>query len=306
MLTFEKYIEQGRLDRAQLTAIDANDAMLIVLVKLVARRSRVLMDRIFEPSVRLIDYVWCNFLHILALVPAVKNSPFYQGFLDERDAGPRWRMAIDLYMVLWTVVLGTAYFWAANSADSWRSSGFHLAANPLKGEWGRPVVLFAVTLACIRLYEIFAVIALLHTELGYKPPLLVRSVINTVWHYLEVTLAFAILFLLVHVAAEDPFTDPGTKPKDEVAIAEFNATLEAFGNDEVNPLYFSFVTITTLGYGDFSPESAIGKFLVIAEVLFGFFLLLVVLQRAMTSGQKVSHQRHPGWDRMSAPVPPAT
>ena len=49
------------------------------------------------------------------------------------------------------------------------------------------------------------------------------------------------------------------------------------------PLYFSFVTITTLGYGDHSPQTGIGKVLVCLEVTTGLFLFLVVLQRAISS-----------------------
>lgn len=43
----------------------------------------------------------------------------------------------------------------------------------------------------------------------------------------------------------------------------------------VDALYFSGVTITTLGYGDISPTHPISKFLSIYEVLCGFALIIV-------------------------------
>jgi len=44
-------------------------------------------------------------------------------------------------------------------------------------------------------------------------------------------------------------------------------------NNFLNSLYFSFVTFTTLGFGDISPISSIAKFLVILEVFIGYLML---------------------------------
>ena len=38
-------------------------------------------------------------------------------------------------------------------------------------------------------------------------------------------------------------------------------------------LYFSVVTITTLGFGDYIPRNYLGKTLVICEVFLGYLLL---------------------------------
>jgi len=43
----------------------------------------------------------------------------------------------------------------------------------------------------------------------------------------------------------------------------------------IDALYFSGVTITTLGYGDFSPVNALPKLLVLEQVLVGFTLIIV-------------------------------
>ncbi len=45
----------------------------------------------------------------------------------------------------------------------------------------------------------------------------------------------------------------------------------------LDPLYFSVVTFTTLGYGDFLPVTSAAKFLVMAEVVFGYTALGGVL-----------------------------
>lgn len=59
--------------------------------------------------------------------------------------------------------------------------------------------------------------------------------------------------------------------------------------DPGNSLYFSIVTITTLGYGDFSPTDALGKFLVSAETLMGVVYVILVLA-AFISGISGLHR----------------
>ena len=39
-------------------------------------------------------------------------------------------------------------------------------------------------------------------------------------------------------------------------------------------IYFSFVTLSTIGYGDITPIDAIARVMVIAEIIFGVVLLL--------------------------------
>lgn len=50
----------------------------------------------------------------------------------------------------------------------------------------------------------------------------------------------------------------------------------------IDALYFSTVTISTLGYGDVKPVSALGKIMVIGEILIGVLLIAVVLALAIS------------------------
>jgi voltage-gated potassium channel len=56
----------------------------------------------------------------------------------------------------------------------------------------------------------------------------------------------------------------------------------------VNALYFSVTTLTTVGYGDFSPETAAGKLFTVVYVLVGVGLLLAFLGR-LAGGVVTSH-----------------
>ena len=86
-----------------------------------------------------------------------------------------------------------------------------------------------------------------HSELKFSDR--IRLALNS---YLELVVNFGILFYLL-------------------PCEWFNTQLESM----IDALYFSGVTITTLGYGDYSPVHFVPQFLVVYEVFCGFILLIV-------------------------------
>ena len=55
-------------------------------------------------------------------------------------------------------------------------------------------------------------------------------------------------------------------------------------------IYFSGVTITTLGYGDFSPYASVPKLLVVLQVLSGFTLIVVSFAVYAGVGKSTTHK----------------
>ena len=55
-------------------------------------------------------------------------------------------------------------------------------------------------------------------------------------------------------------------------------------------LYFSFVTLTTLGYGDITPLSMPARMLVVAEAVIGQIYLVVLVARLV--GLQISNESH--------------
>ena len=53
-------------------------------------------------------------------------------------------------------------------------------------------------------------------------------------------------------------------------------------SDQPSFLYFSFVVLSTVGFGDITPTSAIARSLMIVEALFGVFYLTVVISRLVS------------------------
>lgn len=61
----------------------------------------------------------------------------------------------------------------------------------------------------------------------------------------------------------------------EVCYPVFNHGDKTVVLDMIDAVYFSGVTITTLGYGDIQPSVALTKFLSVFEVLSGFALIII-------------------------------
>jgi voltage-gated potassium channel len=86
-----------------------------------------------------------------------------------------------------------------------------------------------------------------------------QSVLGVVTVYLLLGVLFTFAFSAVAIVGDGPFFAQGT-----------DGTLS-------DRLYFSYVTLATLGYGDFTPLSTTGRMLAVAEALFGQLYLVTVV-----------------------------
>lgn len=175
-----------------------------------------------------------------------------------------WTLAVDLYLVLWAIGLCLCVVianWASNlQVDCFR----HLFLGAM------------VFCAGVRLWEIGQLQCVLLSDEFYEPKLEVRALLNTLWHVFEVATCFSIIYLAIHVWAGDKFS---------------LSCDVAFRDSITRPLYFSCVTIATLGYGDMYPETSWGRVAVIAEIFAGLGLLGLVFQRAMATANRDKPQK---------------
>ena len=88
--------------------------------------------------------------------------------------------------------------------------------------------------------------------------------------YLLFGLLSALVFSSIEIVQPGSF---GTPPGSEDAIIRFEA------EHSTDALYFSFVTLTTLGYGDITPQLPAAKMLVAFEAVFGQLFLAVLVAR---------------------------
>ena len=120
---------------------------------------------------------------------------------------------------------------------------------------------------CVRIFEVINVqINLLLFDQfraeGKKKPYFVtsftRTVLLLIHNYLEIVVWFALVYHTFYY---------------------FFETINISLNTVLGSLYFSLVTMTTLGYGDITPKTQWGTLIVIIQTLIGIFMALLLLAR---------------------------
>lgn len=89
-----------------------------------------------------------------------------------------------------------------------------------------------------------------------------NKIVGAICIYMLLGLIWAILYLFVAEVVPDAFNGLPNAP-----------WLENFAT----AVYFSFVTITTLGYGDISPAQPLARFLVFMEAIVGVFYMAILV-----------------------------
>lgn len=89
--------------------------------------------------------------------------------------------------------------------------------------------------------------------------------------YITLAISFGLVYTIISFFSDD------------IAFNNIPKTLEEF-EFYFRHIYFSFITITTIGYGDIYPLTTIGQFLVMIEVITGMILTNVLLGLVIGSG----------------------
>jgi voltage-gated potassium channel len=100
--------------------------------------------------------------------------------------------------------------------------------------------------------------------------------------YLLLGVLWAMVYSTLDIAQPESFAFPLTT-EDATGMMRFSDEKSVF------PIYFSFVTMTTLGYGDIVPTSPIARMLAAMEALMGQLYLTVLVARLV--GMHISQTR---------------
>ncbi|MGL4977531.1 ion channel [Cetobacterium sp.] len=89
--------------------------------------------------------------------------------------------------------------------------------------------------------------------------------------YITIAISFGLLYTLITLFSSEPV---------------FNGIDKNIGGFQFyfKHIYFSFITITTIGYGDVYPLTALSQFLVVVEIITGLILTNVILGLVIGSG----------------------
>ncbi len=104
-----------------------------------------------------------------------------------------------------------------------------------------------------------------------------NRVVGAICIYLLMGLIWALMYLFIAQAI------PGA----------FNGVEQLVWYDNfANVAYYSFVTLTTLGYGDISPVAPIARFLVYMEAVVGVFYMAILVASLVGVGINESQKKH--------------
>jgi voltage-gated potassium channel len=105
-----------------------------------------------------------------------------------------------------------------------------------------------------------------------------ETVLGALCAYVLLGLLFAFLYLAVNEVRSDAFfAQPGSQTQGEF-------------------LYYSFVALTTLGFGDLSPSVGLPQALTVLEALIGSIFLVTLVARLVTLWVRQDEGRHRGED----------
>ena len=164
--------------------------------------------------------------------------------------------AIDMYYLFWLLIL---IFFNITLICTYRT-------------WNYVPILMSVSFATLsgyRILDIFAGAASLHLKIPYETKNPIRALVLSIIAYLQIILAFSVLYLCLGMLSKDCF----------------NVNTNAFYSELINAPYFSFVTIATVGYGDFSPQKWPCKLTAIAEIFCGIIIIVVIFQKLISLTQ---------------------
>ena len=162
------------------------------------------------------------------------------------------------------VLVATLVFFIPAIAAVWISESFDLTQSSV------PVVAQSL----LAIYLLFIAVIVMVAVLGHQQ-VAPQTVVGAVCVYLLIAFVFACLYGIVE------FSVPGSIDFSGTRIGANNPAMENSAFPRL--LYFSFVTLTTLGYGDILPVSGIARSLTITETLAGQLFLAAFVARLVGS-----------------------
>jgi hypothetical protein len=196
--------------------------------------------------------IWTPFV----FVPLVRRmEPFARWLVGKRGKETDvYHFAIDLYKMVFTFA----------------TAGIYILLSLLDRGYCSDIIAAIIgVIALCRFCDVvgtFCFLFFTRPSLSARSSLSFRPVVNTVWSIFDGTLLFAVGFQVVEI----------------LSSGSFRGSNEDFRASWVTPLYFSFVTISTIGYGDFVPVSPIARMLCIAEVSYGLLMTVAIIQMALS------------------------
>ena len=211
-----------------------------------------------------------NFIYLLiGLLVILVGGPLVTEF-NVQNMPMVWQIGFSLTLIigLWSLMESRRWFWVgvALVVSDVALTALYLSTNSMIAE-------VLTTIIEMAFCTLSLVIALDHVLFGRRMDL--NRIVGAICVYLLLGLLFAMANGLVYRFVPGAFNGVDASEASTIGF-----TL----------LYYSFVTMTTLGYGDISPESPIARVLAYLSAISGQFYIAVLVAMIVTQYMNQRHQ----------------
>ena len=190
--------------------------------------------------------------------------------------------------IAYTCILGTAIYTCRNDKHMLLVTGV-LSFPAVVSYWvhsnhfaNSPTVLLSSGVAFYVSY-----IYIITKEVLTRPQSIYNKLAASLCTYMMIGIAFAYTYTLIELNHPGSFVFPETSP---IANIPENQTIPHI----YDLVYHSFVTLSTLGYGDIQPRNTLSRTLCIGEALLGQIYLVVIVASIVNSANKNElHEKAP-------------
>lgn len=204
------------------------------------------------------SFTWLLGSLIFLLFSGAYTAQFTSGFLED----------LVVEMTIFAMVLGV---WSIRSSRYLFTAGVSLVVLAILSH-------FAITYVAKTELEIIQLVLLLLFFLVMLKPtsqqalfsdeITTNNIMGSICIFLLIGFIWAIFYLLIAETIPNAFSG--------VELVSWKKNLPDF-------LYFSFVTLTTLGFGDLLPVSPLARFLVYIEAIVGVFYMAIVVSSLVSA-----------------------
>lgn len=191
----------------------------------------------------------------------------------------------NLYMVIlnifWVLILLSGIFAVANN----NQQAYMMAIVPILSclfGWinaFNPNPFFAISDFILTVISILLLIVLVFIKVFEPGPVTIHRIVGSIVVYMMMANVWSITYLFIYQNIE----------------GAFQLTLPPFESNslEANFQYFSYITITTTGYGEIVPLHPIARSLVEIEAIFGVLYPVILIGRLVSDANAIKPIKHP-------------
>ena len=190
---------------------------------------------------------------------------------------------IGWHRILYSFCFTLIFLLSALALSKYRSKIFNIAVIVIIIEWLSELLNLSVLNSVSLLANIFffdLIVVLFILQIARAKSVTPRVIMESINGYLMLGLSFSIVIALISVVNPNSFSFPSLNASADPSVSYFS-----------NYIYYGFVTLTTLGYGDVVPLTSAAKSLSIFTAITGQMYVAIIIAALVAKYLNQSHTK---------------